>query len=132
MLNKKHVLILGGSSDIGTEVVKNFLSKDWIVTAQLFKNKKKLQKLQKKSNNLKLIKFNFSNFQNSFKINLIEKNYKLIKLQQKNLNKLKIDDISWSDEFIFPKNKPMIIYANEFFDCLPIRQFYKKNNKFSK
>ena len=65
MLNKKHVLILGGSSDIGTEVVKNFLSKDWIVTAQLFKNKKKLQKLQKKSNNLKLIKFNFSNFQNS-------------------------------------------------------------------
>ena len=69
----------------------------------------------------------FSNFQNSFKINLIEKNYRLIRLQQKKLNKLKIDDISWSDEFIFPKNKPIIIYANEFFDCLPIRQFYKKN-----
>jgi len=62
---KKNVLILGGSSDIGIEVVKIFLKLNWLVTAQLFKNKKKLKTLQKNSKNLKLIQFNFSNFQNS-------------------------------------------------------------------
>ncbi len=61
---KKHVLILGGSSDIGIEVVKNFLKLEWQVTAHLFKNKKKLQKLKKRSEKLNLIKFNLSNFKN--------------------------------------------------------------------
>ena len=69
----------------------------------------------------------FPDFQNSFKINLIEKNYELIKQQKKTLNRLKLKNISWLNKFTFSKKKPVIIYANEFFDCLPIRQFYKKN-----
>ena len=46
---KKKVLILGGSSDIGVEVVKNFLHLGWKVTAHFFKNKKKLEVLRKNS-----------------------------------------------------------------------------------
>ena len=34
MKDSKHVLILGGSSDIGIEVVKIFLKLQWKVTAQ--------------------------------------------------------------------------------------------------
>jgi len=63
---KKHVLILGGSSDIGIEVVKNFLKINWNVSAQFNKNKKKLEFLKKKSQNLNLIKFNFSNSKNLY------------------------------------------------------------------
>ena len=49
MKNKKrHALILGGSSDIGIEVVKNFLKMKWTVTAHFFKNKKKLKKSKKR------------------------------------------------------------------------------------
>ena len=44
---KKHVLILGGSSDIGIEVVRSFLKLKWEVTAHLFKNKKKIIKIKK-------------------------------------------------------------------------------------
>jgi len=65
MKNKrKHVLILGGSSDIGIEVIKNFLQLKWKVTAHFLKNKKKLKFLRKKSKNLNIIKFNFSNYRN--------------------------------------------------------------------
>ena len=63
---KKHILILGGSSDIGIEVVKNFLKINWSVTAQFNKNKKKLEFLKKKSQNLNLIKFDFSNSKNLY------------------------------------------------------------------
>jgi 3-oxoacyl-[acyl-carrier protein] reductase len=62
---KKHVLILGGSSDIGTEVVENFLRLGWNVTAHFFKNKKKLYTLKKNSKNLNIIKFNFANYNNT-------------------------------------------------------------------
>jgi len=65
MKNKKrHVLILGGSSDIGIEVVKNFLKLKWTVTAHFFKNKKKLKNLKKDSKNLNIIEFNFANYNN--------------------------------------------------------------------
>ena len=59
---KKHVLILGGSSDIGIEVLKNFLQLQWEVTAHFYKNKEKLESLRKKSKNLNIIKFDFSNY----------------------------------------------------------------------
>ncbi len=62
---KKHVLILGGSSDIGTEVVENFLRLGWNVTAHFLKNKKKLYTLKKNSKNLNIIKFNFANYNNT-------------------------------------------------------------------
>ena len=65
MKNKKrHVLILGGSSDIGIEVVKNFLKLKWKVTAHCSKNKKKLEILKKTSKNLNIIKSNFTNYKN--------------------------------------------------------------------
>ena len=65
MKNKKrHVLILGGSSDIGIEVVKNFLKLKWEITAHFSKNKKKLEILKKTSKNLNIIKFNFANCNN--------------------------------------------------------------------
>ena len=72
----------------------------------------------------------FSEFEKSITINLIEKNNKLIKEQKNNLVKFNFDflDINWLDTFNPSDNKPTIIYANEFLDCLPIRQFYKKNN----
>ena len=61
---RKHVLILGGSSDIGIEIIKNFLSLNWNITAHFFKNKKKLQTLAKKEKNIKIINFNFANYKN--------------------------------------------------------------------
>ena len=75
MKNKKrHVLILGGSSDIGIEVVKNFLKLKWIVTAHFLKNKKKLQIVRKNFKNLNLIKFDFANYENStFEESMVKK-----------------------------------------------------------
>ena len=61
---KKHILILGGSSDIGIEVVKNFLKLKWEVSAHYYKNKKKLEILKKTSKNLNIIKSNFTNYKN--------------------------------------------------------------------
>ena len=51
-MKKKNVLILGGSSDIGIEVIKIFLKLNWNVSAHYFKNKTKLNLLKKKSKNL--------------------------------------------------------------------------------
>jgi len=72
---KKHVLILGGSSDIGIEVVKNFLGIKWKVTAHFFKNKKRLENLRKISKNLNMIEFNFANNNNSNIEKLITKKF---------------------------------------------------------
>ena len=47
MNKKKHVLILGGSSDIAAEVIKNFLELRWDITAHYFKNDKKVCLLAK-------------------------------------------------------------------------------------
>ncbi len=60
MKHNKHVLILGGSSDIGIEVIKIFLKLNWVVTAHFFKNKKKLLAL-KGFGKLNLVQFNFAN-----------------------------------------------------------------------
>ena len=59
----KHVLILGGSSDIGVKVASLFLRKNWLVTAHYFKNKSQLAYL--KSRKLNLIKLDFSKINNS-------------------------------------------------------------------
>ena len=77
MNNKKfkHVLILGGSSDIGIEVVKNFLYLGWQVTAHFNKNYKLLKSLEKRFKNLNLIKFNFNNFKNLSIENLIKEKF---------------------------------------------------------
>ena len=74
-MKKKHVLVLGGSSDIGIEVIKIFLKLNWNVSAHYFKNKTKLNLLKKKSKNLKLIKLDFSKANPRIEI-LIKKNFK--------------------------------------------------------
>tara|TARA_E500000178_G_scaffold266827_1_gene264233 strand:- start:725 stop:1438 length:714 start_codon:yes stop_codon:yes gene_type:complete len=63
------VLILGGSSDIGFQVIKVFLKSNWVVILQYNKNSNAVKKLKKKyPNNLFLIKSDFSkkNSINSF------------------------------------------------------------------
>jgi len=57
---KKTVLILGGSSDIGYEVILKFLKNGWKVISQYNFNNKSLNKLKKNyAHNLLLIKSNF-------------------------------------------------------------------------
>ena len=71
----------------------------------------------------------YDNFIKSSSIYLIEKNKSLITEQKKNLKKIKIysKDITWLKSFNISNKLPTIIFANEFFDCLPIRQFFKKD-----
>ena len=45
-MKQKHILILGGSSDIGIEVIKIFLGKNWKVTAHFNTNNKFLKRFQ--------------------------------------------------------------------------------------
>jgi len=71
-------------------------------------------------------------FIESMHLNLIEKNHQLIKLQKICLNKIKIKKPTWKKNFEINNNLPSIIYSNEFFDCFPIRQFYKKEKWFEK
>jgi len=70
---------------------------------------------------------NFKIFLNSIDLNLIEINKELIKLQKKNLSKIKFDinNIQWSNDIDSIELKPSIIFANEFFDCFAIKQFIK-------
>lgn len=74
---------------------------------------------------------NFNKFIDSTNLNLIEINKQLIKIQKKILTKklLKIKSIIWKTKFEKLSGIPSIIFANEFFDCFPVRQFRKKNNK---
>ena len=73
----------------------------------------------------------FKNFQELTNIKLIEKNIELIKIQKHNIKKngLSFINIKWLNDFNIKNKLPTIILANEFFDCLPIRQFHKKNNQ---
>ena len=65
-------------------------------------------------------------FQDLMHLTLIEKNKALIKFQKSSINKKTIKKITWKDNFQITNNLPSIIYSNEFFDCFPIRQFYRK------
>jgi len=62
------------------------------------------------------------------KIHLIEQNNQLIKFQKDVIKSLEQTNIKWSNDFDLNSSLPSIIYSNEFFDCLAIRQFYKKKN----
>ncbi len=69
-------------------------------------------------------------FLSAARLTLIEKNKNLMKLQQDILSN---DKIEWSEEFLISDKKiPSIIYSNEFFDCFPVRQFYKKEKWYEK
>ena len=68
----------------------------------------------------------FQSFKKSCKIFLLEKSPFLRKIQKKKLKKFKVKWIKNLNEI---KTGPKIFLANEFFDALPIKQFFKINNK---
>tara|TARA_B100000900_G_C20596608_1_gene723710 strand:- start:160 stop:882 length:723 start_codon:yes stop_codon:yes gene_type:complete len=55
----RKALILGGSSDIGIEIIKNYLENDYIVYAHYNNNINPLKRIQKKNKRLYLYKFDF-------------------------------------------------------------------------
>ena len=68
---------------------------------------------------------NFPLFSKSCNVYIYEKSPFLIKVQKKNLKRNKV---IWISKIKKLKNEPCIFIANEFFDSIPIRQFYKKQN----
>jgi 3-oxoacyl-[acyl-carrier protein] reductase len=65
MAIKRKILILGGSSDIGVEVINIFMKKNWSITAHYNSNLNALKKFKGK---IKLIKFDFENKKNVEKL----------------------------------------------------------------
>ena len=70
---------------------------------------------------------NFKKFYQSVEIKLLEKSINLKKIQK---NKIKNKKVSWLKKINDLKRGPIIFIANEFFDALPIKQIYKKDNQF--
>ena len=68
---------------------------------------------------------NFPMFKNSFKTYIFERSPFLIKLQKKKLKKFKV---KWLKKLKNVEKYPTIYLANEFFDSLSIKQFFKKKN----
>ena len=73
---------------------------------------------------LKIFK-KFNKFNNSFNIFLYEKSIILKNLQKKNINNSRV---KWIKNFKNIKKGPVIFFGNEFFDAIPIKQYYRKNN----
>ena len=71
---------------------------------------------------------NFPKFYKSCKFIILEKSPYLKKIQKKKLKKFKVKWIKNLNEI---QNNNNIFIANEFFDALPIKQFFKINNKWS-
>ena len=68
----------------------------------------------------------FPQFNNSCKINILEKSELLKRTQKTNI---KGKRIKWLENLSELNNFPCIFIANEFFDALPIKQFLKKEKK---
>lgn len=70
----------------------------------------------------------FENIRKSMSLNLVEQNINLINIQKFNFKKKQIDikKFKWTKNFNIKNNKPIFIISNEFFDCFPVRQFFKK------
>ena len=73
---------------------------------------------------LKVFK-SFPQFKSSCKIHIFEKSPFLVKVQKKKLEKY---SVNWITKLSNIEKCPTIYLANEFFDSLPIKQFYKKKN----
>ena len=71
---------------------------------------------------------NFPQFYKSCKFIILEKSPYLKKIQKKKLNKFKVKWIKNLNEI---KKGNNLFIANEFFDALPIKQFFKINNKWN-
>ena len=76
---KKKVVILGASSDIGIELVKLLIKKNYIITAHCNKNSRGLDRIKRKTKNLEIIKKNLFNLNDknlkSMCSNYFNKNY---------------------------------------------------------
>ena len=70
---------------------------------------------------------NFKDFYKSLEIKLLEKSKKLEEIQK---NKIKNKKVEWLKKVNNLNNGPLIFLCNEFFDSLPIKQIYKKQNSF--
>tara|TARA_B100000029_G_C17456237_1_gene916815 strand:+ start:169 stop:1230 length:1062 start_codon:yes stop_codon:yes gene_type:complete len=70
---------------------------------------------------------NFKEFYNCLNIKLLEKSNILQKIQKK---KIKNKKVKWLKKINDINHGPIIFLGNEFFDSLPIKQIYKKNNIF--
>ena len=68
---------------------------------------------------------NFKDFYNSVNIRLLEKSAALKNLQK---GRIKNSKVKWIKEINNLNSGPIIFVCNEFFDSLPIKQIYKKNN----
>ncbi len=69
----------------------------------------------------------FNDFYQSLEINLLEISCKLKKIQKK---KIINNKVKWIKKVNDIKKGPVIFIGNEFFDALPIKQIYKKDNSF--
>ena len=69
---------------------------------------------------------NFPKFYKSCKFFILEKSPYLKKIQKKKLKKF---NVKWIKNISELKNEHNIFIANEFFDALPFKQFFKINNK---
>ena len=67
----------------------------------------------------------FPHFQESCSIFIHEKSSNLIKIQK---NKIKEKNVKWMSNLKKLNNFPSIFLANEFFDAIPVKQFFKKKN----
>ena len=69
----------------------------------------------------------FKNFYNSLEINLLEISSRLKTIQKSKINNKKV---KWIKKVKEINSGPVIFLGNEFFDALPIKQFYKKKKLF--
>ena len=69
----------------------------------------------------------FKDFYNSLEVNLLEISKKLKIIQKSKINNSKV---KWIKKIEDVNCGPIIFLANEFFDSLPIKQFYKKEKLF--
>ena len=69
---------------------------------------------------------NFPTFNNSIKFFLYEKSEFLRRVQKK---KLKGTNLKWINDYKNIKGGPIIFFGNEFFDAIPIKQFFIKDKK---
>ena len=67
---------------------------------------------------------NFPTFNNSVRIFLYEKSKFLRKIQKKKVKGMKV---KWINDFKKIKGGPIIFFGNEFFDAIPIKQFFYKD-----
>lgn len=67
-------------------------------------------------------------FHQALNIHLVDRNKRLITIQKNKLSPYKLP-LTWHDKVnSLPNELPLIILANEFFDCLPINQYVRFQN----